>query len=92
MKKPPHRDGAARKRRPGRRGSPVSAARAPASPALTPEKTEQLMELALKVIDQAPDIRQDKVARLKEAVEQGRYRIDARKVANALITELLRKR
>lgn len=53
----------------------------------------RLMEKARQVVYQTPEVRPGKVARLKEAVEEGAYEVDARKVANRIITEeLLRKR
>jgi hypothetical protein len=38
---------------------------------------------------QPPKARTEKVARLREAVSQGEYRVDARKVAHALLKEHL---
>lgn len=38
---------------------------------------------------QPPKARTRKVARLREAVSQGKYRVDARKVAHALLKEHL---
>ena len=48
-----------------------------------------LIEQARHIIEATPEIRPEKVAPLQEAVEQGTYEIDTRKLANALITKLL---
>jgi flagellar biosynthesis anti-sigma factor FlgM len=51
----------------------------------------QLMEQVRQIIAATPEVRPEKVGPLKEAVDQGTYEIDARKVANSLITELILK-
>jgi flagellar biosynthesis anti-sigma factor FlgM len=48
-----------------------------------------LIDQARHLIEATPEIRPEKVAPLKEAVEQGTYEVDTRKLANALITKLL---
>ena len=48
-----------------------------------------LIEQVRHIIEATPEIRPEKVAPLQEAVEQGTYEIDTRKLANALITKLL---
>ncbi len=48
-----------------------------------------LIDQARHIIEATPEIRPEKVAPLQEAVEQGTYEIDTRKLANALITKLL---
>jgi len=52
----------------------------------------RLMQKASQVIAQAPDVRQEKVDPLKEAVDQGSYPVDAKKVANSMIANLLMER
>jgi len=52
----------------------------------------RLMEQARKVVYQTPEVRPEKVARLKEAIEQGTYEIDSEKLADILIKEWLIKR
>jgi anti-sigma28 factor (negative regulator of flagellin synthesis) len=47
------------------------------------------MAKARKVIYQTPELRLDKLAHLKEAVEQSIYEIHPRKLAGALLTELI---
>ncbi|MHB9074302.1 MAG: flagellar biosynthesis anti-sigma factor FlgM [Desulfobaccales bacterium] len=46
------------------------------------------MELVHQIISEAPEIRPEKVGPLQEAIEQGTYGIDVRKLANILITKL----
>lgn len=47
---------------------------------------------AREVVYQTPEVRQEKVARLKEAIDQGTYEIDSEKLAEILAEELLGKR
>lgn len=42
-----------------------------------------------RIIAATPDVRPEKVAPLKRAVEEGTYEIDARQLANILITQML---
>lgn len=44
---------------------------------------------ARKQLDAIPDIREDKVARLKEQVENGTYEIDAQKIADKMLKDSL---
>ncbi len=44
---------------------------------------------ARQLAESAPDVRRDKVAELKEAVQQGRYRVDAEKVVDGLLNDPL---
>jgi len=41
---------------------------------------------------QTPEVRPEKVAAIKEALDQGTYEIDSRKLANLLIAELILNR
>jgi flagellar biosynthesis anti-sigma factor FlgM len=63
--------------------SPPSAKRADAT------GNDELIEQVRQIIAEAPEIRPEKVGPLKEAVDQGTYEIDTRKLANALITKLI---
>jgi flagellar biosynthesis anti-sigma factor FlgM len=94
MKNSDKKSGSGQKPRPAKSGPAKAPGTTPGvpRPAMDPGEQERLAALARLVIDQAPDLQKDKVARLKEAVKQGAYKVDARKVANALIAELLRKR
>ncbi|MFI5331107.1 MAG: flagellar biosynthesis anti-sigma factor FlgM [Desulfobaccales bacterium] len=62
----------------------------------TPEGGEDSLEglkrLALEVVYQTPKVRPEKVARLKEAIDQGTYEIDSAKLAEIITEELLGKR
>jgi flagellar biosynthesis anti-sigma factor FlgM len=49
---------------------------------------KKLIEQIRQIISETPEIRPEKVGPLQEAVEQGTYRIDERKLANILITKL----
>ncbi|MFA5109773.1 MAG: flagellar biosynthesis anti-sigma factor FlgM [Desulfobaccales bacterium] len=50
---------------------------------------DQLKKKVRQIIAATPEVRPEKVGPLKQAIEQGTYEIDARKVANALITKLI---
>jgi len=49
-------------------------------------KAKEVQE-AIKVIKELPDIREEKVAKLKEQVDQGTYRIDGNKIAFNMLKE-----
>jgi len=53
---------------------------------------EGLRSMAREIVYQTPEVRSEKVARLKEAIEQGNYEIDSRKLAEILVEELLGRR
>src|SRR5450830_1796867 len=50
---------------------------------------DKLIEQVRQIIAATPEIRPEKVEALREAVEQGTYEIDARKLANCLIASLI---
>jgi flagellar biosynthesis anti-sigma factor FlgM len=50
------------------------------------------MQKAREIIAQTPEVRPTRVATLKEAVRQGTYRIDSRKLANILLAKLIHER
>jgi flagellar biosynthesis anti-sigma factor FlgM len=50
---------------------------------------DRLIEQARQIVDETPDIRPEKVEPLQEAVASGTYEVDARKVANSLITKII---
>jgi flagellar biosynthesis anti-sigma factor FlgM len=52
-------------------------------------KDEKLIDLARQIIAATPEIRPEKVEPLREAVASGTYEIDARKLANCLITKII---
>ena len=53
---------------------------------------EGLERQAREIVYRTPEVRPEKVARLKEAIEQGTYRIDSRQLADILIKEWFPKR
>jgi flagellar biosynthesis anti-sigma factor FlgM len=48
-----------------------------------------LMEKAQEMIDQTPEVRAEKVAALKAAVEQGTYQIDPHRLADIILALIL---
>jgi hypothetical protein len=50
---------------------------------------DALIQQVRQIISETPETRPEKVAPLKEAVKQGAYEIDGRKLANVLITKLI---
>ena len=52
-------------------------------------RNDQLMEQVRRIIAATPEVRPEKVEPLQEAVANGTYEIDARKLANSLITKLI---
>jgi anti-sigma28 factor (negative regulator of flagellin synthesis) len=53
---------------------------------------DKMIDQIRRIIAETPELRPEKVGPLEEAVEQGTYEVDARKLANILITELILKR
>ena len=51
-------------------------------------RNDQLIEQVHQIIAATPEVRPEKVEPLREAVKQGAYEIDARKLANCLIAKL----
>ena len=49
-------------------------------------KAKEVQETT-KIIKELPDIREDKVAKLKEQVDQGTYKIDGKKIAFKMLKE-----
>ena len=41
----------------------------------------------LQIVQDTPDVRQDKVAKLRKQIEQGRYKVDADQVAERMLEE-----
>jgi negative regulator of flagellin synthesis FlgM len=50
---------------------------------------DKLIEQVRQIVAATPEVRPEKVEPLREAVEQGTYEIDARKLANCLITKII---
>jgi len=53
------------------------------------QRNDKLIEQVRQIIAATPEVRPEKVEPLREAVEQGTYEIDARKLANCLIASLI---
>jgi flagellar biosynthesis anti-sigma factor FlgM len=53
------------------------------------QRNDKLMDQVRQIIAETPEVRADKVEPLQEAVASGTYEIDARKLANCLITKLI---
>jgi negative regulator of flagellin synthesis FlgM len=49
----------------------------------------QEIEMIKKILQKTPDIREEKVARLREEIKKGTYVIDSRKIAENMIRESL---
>ena len=52
------------------------------------QRHDTLIEQVRQIVAATPEVRPEKVEPLREAVEQGAYEIDARKLANCLIAKL----
>jgi negative regulator of flagellin synthesis FlgM len=52
----------------------------------------RLMQKASQVIAETPDVRQEKVDSIKEAVDTGSYPVNAQKVANSMIANMIMER
>ncbi|MDJ0828506.1 MAG: flagellar biosynthesis anti-sigma factor FlgM [Desulfobacterales bacterium] len=48
-------------------------------------KTSKELQTAIDAANKAPDVRNEKVAQLKSEVQEGRYRIDADKIAAKIL-------
>ncbi len=53
------------------------------------QKDDKLIEQVRQIIADTPEVRPEKVEPLQEAVASGTYEIDARKLANCLITKII---
>lgn len=51
------------------------------------ERSKKISELMAR-IDKLPEIREDKIRQIREAIEAGNYEIDPRKVADKILREL----
>jgi len=78
----------------GKKGGRAGPRRGVAGPkaALNAAEKARLVEKARQIVYQTPPLRPKKLAACKEALEQGAYEIDSRKLANILIAELILKR
>jgi flagellar biosynthesis anti-sigma factor FlgM len=53
--------------------------------ALSPEA--KVMQKAIKVLEALPDVREEKVAQIKERIAEGSYQVDGKKIAEKMIKE-----
>jgi flagellar biosynthesis anti-sigma factor FlgM len=53
------------------------------------QRNDQLIEQVHQIVAATPEVRPEKVEPLREAVEQGSYEIDNRKLANCLIIKII---
>ena len=53
------------------------------------QRNDKLIEQIRQIIAETPEVRPEKVEPRREAVASGTYEIDARKVANSLITKII---
>jgi len=74
----------------------VAKAESPVTPAQTresarPEISERAKEMSLakQVAQSAPEIREDRVAKLKEQIAQGKYQVNPEAIADRMIDEHL---
>ena len=67
----------------GKKDQPVSVADNELS------RKDQEFQNARKALEDIPDVREDKVARIKKQIENGTYEIDAEKTAEKMIKESL---
>jgi flagellar biosynthesis anti-sigma factor FlgM len=89
----PHNQGLGRKSPPANRNGDGTREPEPLPPASGRSGTlagnGRLLAQVRRIIDATPEVRPEKVAPLKKAVEQGTYEIDARQLANILITKMI---
>ena len=75
------------------------AAQKPAQPNETPTRGDRVeisqtskdIRMIDAVLKTTPEVRTDKVQALKEQIESGTYQVDAKKVANAMMADLLKE-
>ena len=48
------------------------------------------LSLAKKIAEETPDIREDKVSHFKDLIDNGEYKADSEKIANAILQEAMR--
>jgi flagellar biosynthesis anti-sigma factor FlgM len=92
MGKPHNRRPGGSKPPPKYKGKGVSPPSPPSSPSVKSTEAvgnDALIKQVRQIVAETPEIRPEKVGPLKEAVEQGAYEVDSRKVANALIVKLI---
>jgi flagellar biosynthesis anti-sigma factor FlgM len=55
-----------------------------------PTEREDYVLQILQILEEFPDVRQDKVEKLRRQIEQGRYKVDAGRIADRMLEEALK--
>jgi flagellar biosynthesis anti-sigma factor FlgM len=55
-----------------------------------PTGNEDYVLQILQILEELPDVRQDKVEKLRIQIEQGRYKVDAGRIADRMIEEAIK--
>ncbi len=76
----------------GRQGGSRAGAASPGSDNISLSSQARLLQKASQVIAQTPEVRAEKVAAIKNAVQNGTYQVDSRQVANSMIAQMLQER
>ncbi len=53
---------------------------------------KKLMEQILEVVKSTPDVREEKVNKIKEMIKKGQYELDAGKIADGILREAVREK
>jgi flagellar biosynthesis anti-sigma factor FlgM len=55
-----------------------------------PTEREDYVLQILQILEELPDVRQDKVEKLRRQIEQGRYKVDAGRIADRMLEEAIK--
>ncbi|HET6489449.1 MAG TPA: flagellar biosynthesis anti-sigma factor FlgM [Syntrophales bacterium] len=55
-----------------------------------PTEREDCVLQILQILEDLPDVRQDKVEKLRRQIEQGRYKVDAGRIADRMLEEAIK--
>lgn len=55
-----------------------------------PTGCEDYVLQLLQIVEELPDVRQDKVAKLRKQIQQGSYRVDVGRIAERILEEALK--
>lgn len=72
-------------------------AKAPAAPTASEAANVQISQRARemnqmrKIVDETPDVREDKIAHFKDLIAKGQYKADAGKIADGLLNEAIKE-
>ncbi len=76
----------------GRQGGSRAGAASPGTDNISLSSQARLLQKASQVIAQTPEVRSEKVAAIKAAVQNGTYQVEPRQVANSMIAQMLQER